>query len=271
MKIKSSIILLVTVVLMMALCAGTAWAEGGNGDGTGGGSDKPLLLDYSSLPDGSTDVATDVSITLTFTKNVVNMAVRDNNSGCFSLTAADGTSVPVSVIMGDDQVDPDIKRIITVEAYGLAPATTYTLTVSGALTSKSGVSLGSPIYLSFTTKAAEPQPAPVPATQPASEPQPLPAETVSASEQSASDQSGPEADAEKEKEDAEAVPETDKEEPTGEELEEKPADALIAVDEGTDAAEEQAAADGPGFPAWAVIPIIAVVAATVIIIARKRK
>lgn len=269
MKIKSSIILLVALLVIIALCPGTARAEGGNGDGTGGGSDKPLLLDYSSLPDGSTDVATDVSITLTFTKNVVNMAVRDNNSGCFSLTAADGTSVPVSVIMGDDQVDPDIKRIITVEAYGLTPATTYTLAVSGALTSKSGVSLGDPIYLSFTTKAAEPQPAPVPATQPASEPHPLPAETVSASEQSASDQSGPEAEGEKE--DAEAVPETEKEEPAGEELEEKPADALIAVDEGTDAAEEQEAADGPGFPAWAVIPIIAVVAAAVIIISRKRK
>ena len=269
MKTKSSIILLVTVVLMMALCAGTAWAEGGNGDGTGGGSDKPLLLDYSSLPDGSTDVGTDVSITLTFTKNVVNMAVRDNNSGCFSLTAADGTSVPVSVIMGDDQVDPDIKRIITVEAYGLALATTYTLTVSGALTSKSGVSLGDPIYLSFTTKAAEPQPAPEPAPQPAAEPQPASTETVTEKEQPASDQT--EAESEKEKDNAEAVSEPEKEEPDTEQQEEKPADALIAADEEADVAEDQAQAAGSGFPAWAVIPIIAVVAAAVIIIARKKK
>lgn len=269
MKIRKTIPLLMTVLALFALCAAPAWAEGG--DGSGGGSDKPLMLDYSSLPDGSTDVATDVSITLTFTKNVVNMTVRDNNSGCFSLVSSDGTSVPVSVIMGDDQVDPDIKRIITVEAYGLAPSTTYTLTVSGALTSKSGVSLGSPVYLSFTTKAADPQPAPAPAAQPAADPQPVPVETVTENEQPASDQPEPEAEAEKEKEDAEAVPATEKEETTAEEQEEKPADPLIAAEEGTDDADEQAAVDGPGFPAWAVIPIIAVVAATVIIIARKRK
>ncbi len=269
MKLKHSIIFIVTVLLMILLTTGTAWAEGGNGDGSGGGSDKPLLLDYSSLPNGSTDVATDVSITLTFTKNVVNMAVRDNNSGCFSLTSADGASIPVSVIMGDDQVDPDIKRIITVEAYGLSPATTYTLTISGALTSKSGVSLGDPVYLSFTTKAAEPQPAPEPAPQPAADPQPTSTETVTEKEQPASDQT--EAESEKEKENAEAVSEPEKEEPDTEQQEEKPADALIAADEEADVAEDQAQAAGSGFPAWAVIPIIAVVAAAVIIIARKKK
>ena len=271
MKFKHSIILIVTVLLMILLTTGTAWAEGGNGDGSGGGSDKPLLLDYSSLPNGSTDVATDVSITLTFTKNVVNMAVRDNNSGCFSLTSADGASIPVSVIMGDDQVDPDIKRIITVEAYGLSPATTYTLTISGALTSKSGVSLGDPVYLSFTTKAAEPQPAPEPAPQPAAEPQPASTETVTEKEQPASDQTEAEAESEKEKENAEAVSAPEKEEPDTEQQEEKPADALIAADEEADVAEDQAQAAGSGFPAWAVIPIIAVVAAAVIIIARKKK
>jgi hypothetical protein len=269
MKLKHSIIFIVTVLLMILLTTGTAWAEGGNGDGSGGGSDKPLLLDYSSLPNGSTDVATDVSITLTFTKNVVNMAVRDNNSGCFSLTSADGASIPVSVIMGDDQVDPDIKRIITVEAYGLAPAMTYTLTISGALTSKSGVSLGDPVYLSFTTKAAEPQPAPEPAPQPAAEPQPASTETVTEKEQPASDQT--EAESEKEKDNAEAVSEPEKEEPDTEQQEEKQADALIAADEEADVAEDQAQAAGSGFPAWAVIPIIAVVAAAVIIIARKKK
>ncbi len=269
MKLKHSIIFIVTVLLMILLTTGTAWAEGGNGDGSGGGSDKPLLLDYSSLPNGSTDVATDVSITLTFTKNVVNMAVRDNNSGCFSLTSADGASIPVSVIMGDDQVDPDIKRIITVEAYGLSPATTYTLTISGALTSKSGVSLGDPVYLSFTTKAAEPQPAPEPAPQPAAEPQPASTETVTEKEQPASDQT--EAESEKEKDNAEAVSESEKEEPDTEQQEEKQADALIAADEEADVAEDQAQAAGSGFPAWAVIPIIAVVAAAVIIIARKKK
>ena len=269
MKIRKSILLLLAMFILIALCAGTAWAEGG--DGSGGGSDKPLLLDYSSLPDGSTDVATDVSITLTFTKNVVNMAVRDNNSGCFSLTAADGSSVPVSVIMGDDQVDPDVKRIITVEAYGLSPATTYTLTVSGALTSKSGVSLGNPVYLSFTTKAAEPQPAPAPAPQPAAEPQPAPADTVAVSEQPASEPPEKDAEAEKEKEDAEAASETEKEESDAKQQEEKPAGALIAADESADAAEDQPDAGGSGFPAWVLIPIIAVVAAAVIIIARKRK
>ncbi len=147
------------IVLMLALSPGVcALAEGG--DGSGGGSGNPLTLDWSTVPDGSTDVPTDVTITLTFTKNVVNFTVRDNNMGCFTLVDSGGSRVPIAVIMGDDQVDTSIKRIISISPDPLSPGETYTLIISGNLQAKNGTYLGSDIYLTFTTAGAQETPPP---------------------------------------------------------------------------------------------------------------
>ncbi|MCF0136972.1 MAG: Ig-like domain-containing protein [Oscillospiraceae bacterium] len=143
-----------SAVIVLILSLGTAALADGDGDGSGGGSGEPLMLAGSSVADGSTGISTDVYITLTFSKNVVNFTVKDNNAACISLTDSAGGTVPVSVVMGDDQVDPGIKRIIGVQTSGLKEGETYTLNISGALTSKSGVSLGSPIAISFTTAEA---------------------------------------------------------------------------------------------------------------------
>ena len=157
------------IALVLALSTGVcALAEGG--DGSGGGSGNPLTLDWSTVPDGSTDVPTDVTITLTFTKNVVNFTVRDNNMGCFTLVDSGGSRVPVAVIMGDDQVDPDVKRIISISPDTLSPGETYTLIISGGLQAKNGTYLGSDIALTFTTAGAEETPPPAEET-PAEEPQ----------------------------------------------------------------------------------------------------
>jgi hypothetical protein len=134
-------------------------ADEGDGDGSGGGSGEPLMLDVSSVPDGITGVATDVVITLTFTKNVVNFSVKDNNMTCFTLTDSNGTPVPFSVLMGDDQVDPTIKRIIEIKPEALSPGTAYTLTVLKEVTSKSGVNLEDDVIIHFTTAQAEAAPA----------------------------------------------------------------------------------------------------------------
>lgn len=138
--------------LLTFACA--AFAEGGNGDGTGGGKDKPLALETSSVINGAQNVGLSPEIVLNFNKNVVHFTVRENNMKCFTMTDGSGKSVPVEVIMGDDQVDPSIKRIVTVKPKSaLEPGTVYMLKISKSLTSKSGVSLGKDTYISFTTEA----------------------------------------------------------------------------------------------------------------------
>ena len=136
---KSTVVRITSVifaVLMLISLALNAFAEGGNGDGTGGGKDQPLTLVSSSIPNGSENVSTTPEIVLTFSKNVVNFTVRDNNAKCFSMTDSKGNSVPVDVIMGDDQVDPSIKRIITVKPKSpLTPGETYLLKIGGDITS----------------------------------------------------------------------------------------------------------------------------------------
>ena len=99
----SAMIAAVLLILSFAVCA---FAEGGNGDGTGGGKDQPLTLVSSSIPNGSENVSTTPEIVLTFSKNVVNFTVKDNNEKCFSMIDSKGNNVPIDVIMGDDQVDP---------------------------------------------------------------------------------------------------------------------------------------------------------------------
>ena len=73
------------------------------------------------------------------------------------MTDENGNSVPINVEMGDDQIDPSIKRIITiVPQSALKPGTTYLLKIGGGITSKSGVSIGRDSYISFTTEGKKP-------------------------------------------------------------------------------------------------------------------
>lgn len=159
---KRALSFLAAIIMIFSL--GTVvFADGG--DGSGGGSNEPLMLVSSSVAGGSTNVPTDVYITLTFSKNVVNFTVKANNMACFSMSDSAGNSVPISVIMGDDQVDPSIKRIVGIQANDLKPGETYTLYISGNVTSKIGVSLGSGTSISFTTAGELPQPTKAPDEQ----------------------------------------------------------------------------------------------------------
>lgn len=160
--------------LMFALCLllcsmMTAFAGdgsgGGNGDGTGGGKGQPLVLASSSIANGSENVSQTPQIVLTFSKNVVHFTVRDNNKKCFSMTDEDGKSVAINVLMGDDQVDPSIKRIVTITPQSaLTPGTTYLLKIGGGITSKSGVSIGRDSYIAFTVAGEKPTTAPLTTT-----------------------------------------------------------------------------------------------------------
>ncbi len=149
---RQAISTLIAFFLLLSFAV-SAFAEGGNGDGTGGGKDKPLALETSSIANGAQNVSLKPEIVLNFNKNVVHFTVRDNNMKCFSMTDEGGGNVPVNVIMGDDQVDPSIKRIVTVTPKSsLEPGTVYLLKISKNLTSKSEVTLGKDLYISFTTQ-----------------------------------------------------------------------------------------------------------------------
>ncbi|MBR3553141.1 MAG: Ig-like domain-containing protein [Clostridia bacterium] len=158
---------LVLALILLLSCAIAVTGEGGNGDGTGGGKDKPLTLESSSIANGAENVSQNPQIVLTFSKNVVHFTVRDNNKQCFSMTDEDGNAVPIDVVMGDDQVDPSIKRIITiVPQNALTPGTTYLLVIGGGITSKSGVSIGRDSYISFTVAGEKPAPTEAPTAKP---------------------------------------------------------------------------------------------------------
>ncbi len=149
---KSRTLIKNTVILACLLCfflGPTALA--GTGDGTGGGTGEPLALVNSLPADGQRGVPVGSSIDLEFSKNVINMGVKDNNAPCFKLYQGQQQSA-IKVVMADDQIEPEKKRLVSiVPEEALEPGTTYTLRISGDLTSKSGVSLGREVKVSFTT------------------------------------------------------------------------------------------------------------------------
>ena len=169
MKRILSFLLLVLLIFSLAL---SVFAEGG--DGSGGGKDVPLGLESSSIPDGSTDVPLDEDIILNFNKNVVNFTVKENNMTCFALKDSKGTNIPITVIMGDDQIDRDIRRIITIHPSSLSEGETYALTISRKLQAKSGATLGDDIIISFSTvkPATTNTPAPTMTSTPTTTPSP---------------------------------------------------------------------------------------------------
>lgn len=143
--------ILLAVVFCLAIMAAPALS--GQGDGSGGGQNNPLTLVSSAPSAGQEDVELPVLIKLSFSKNVINMTVSDNNRKCFSLYSADGVLVPIEVIMADDQIEPEKKRDIAVKPLqDLKPGTSYTLKVSQELRSKSGVCLEKPVSITFVTK-----------------------------------------------------------------------------------------------------------------------
>ncbi|WP_418790775.1 Ig-like domain-containing protein [Phosphitispora sp. TUW77] len=140
------------VIVLATFSAGDALAEDGSGDSSGGGKDNPLILVSSNPEDGQENVLLTTEIKLTFNKNVVNMSVRDNNMKCFSLTDNTGNTVQINVIMADDQMEPEKRREIVLQpASQLEAGTNYTLEISPELTSKSGVTLGQIVAVTFIT------------------------------------------------------------------------------------------------------------------------
>ena len=124
------------------------------GNGTGGGENRgiPVELSSSSVANGQNGVPVTGLITLTFSKNVVNMSVGDANKAHFTLTDSNGSLVPINIVMADDQMEPDKKRDVIIQpVQPLRPGERYTLTIAKGLQSKSGDATQDDIRIAFTT------------------------------------------------------------------------------------------------------------------------
>ncbi|NTW70792.1 MAG: Ig-like domain-containing protein [Eubacteriaceae bacterium] len=148
----------IMIVLSLMVMGGSVLASGsgtGSGSGSGGGSADPLKLESSTIANNEKNVETGRKILLVFSKNVVNMSVRDSNMSAFSMTDETGNKVSINVVMVDDNVDPERRNDVIIQVVGgLQTGKTYALKIGSKLESKSGDVLGAPVTITFSTVAA---------------------------------------------------------------------------------------------------------------------
>ncbi|SCZ81823.1 Ig-like domain-containing protein [Acidaminobacter hydrogenoformans] len=145
-------LLLALLLLPATISMASGGGGGGTGGGTGGNSTEPLTLVSSTVMDGQTEVGLTPEITMVFSKNVTDLSVKEANLTCFALEKKDGGEVGFEVIMADSQVEPEKKNDVVVRPSAeLEAGTQYIVTISKALTSKSGASLAEDVTISFTT------------------------------------------------------------------------------------------------------------------------
>lgn len=153
-KFKRVLFYTFMLISLLAVTVNSVQAAGGDvsGDGSGGGSGNPLTLVSSQPATGASNVPQNIRIKLVFSKNVVNMTVKENNLKCFTLVSKDGKPLSIEVLMPDDQIQPELKREIeVVPNKGLLAGTEYNLKIAPNLTSKSGVTLGQQVVVAFST------------------------------------------------------------------------------------------------------------------------
>lgn len=132
-------------------------AANGDGSGNGGNQGEPLTLASASITDGQNNVPLKPQIKLVFSKNVVNMTIRDANKKCFSLLNDKGNNISIQVEMADDQIDFEKRDdVLITPTKNLLPGSRYIIKIAPDLQSKSGVKLGKEIRISFKTLGTAP-------------------------------------------------------------------------------------------------------------------
>ena len=147
-KIMTLFMAIMMVLIPVNVFAAGGGNGGGNGSGNGSGKEEGLFVESVSIEDGEI-LGSDESITLVFSKNVVNAEVAEANMALFQVQDSKGTEVEIKVGMADDQVEPDKKNDVVIEfPQGLSDGD-YTLTAKSGITSKSGVVMEKDYTLSF--------------------------------------------------------------------------------------------------------------------------
>jgi len=138
---------LILAVLLVAVLA--TWTISAVAQSSG---KNPLVLEgFRMTDDLNEEGQRTVIIEFTFSKNVVNMVVSDNNSKCFEvIDKEDGSEVPLEVEMADDQIEREKRNNINlIIKDGIESLKTYQVIVSPELESKSGEKLGEELVLEF--------------------------------------------------------------------------------------------------------------------------
>lgn len=144
--------IMLALSLIVVSTFGFASAKNGNGSGSGKNSGQALAVQTSSVKSGDKDVYKNNTIDLTFSKNVVNLSVMENNSKCFHLCDKDGNVVSIKITFPDDQVKPDYKNhVFVTPEKELTANSEYTLVIDKALTAKNQTTLKEDYKLAFTT------------------------------------------------------------------------------------------------------------------------
>ncbi|MDM8533639.1 Ig-like domain-containing protein [Clostridiaceae bacterium HSG29] len=134
MKKKLIIVLVVLQLIMVVSFAGN----------------KQLEFVSSSINDGDTEVSMEAEINLEFSNNVTNMKVKDNNISAFSLVNGKGENIDIDVIVPDEQINPELKRMITIKPVNdLVKGESYTLVIDKKLSSKNESTLKENIEINF--------------------------------------------------------------------------------------------------------------------------
>ncbi|WP_461204690.1 Ig-like domain-containing domain [Clostridium sp. DL1XJH146] len=147
-NMKKKVSMVLGVALLLNLFTLTIFAE----------EKKALGLEASSIKNEE-EVSLDTKeITLEFSNNVINMAVKDDNMKCFDIVDGAGNSIDFEVVMGDDQIEPEKKRIITLELQEeLKAGESYKVIISSEVTAKNGNALGEDVEINFSAEAGSSQ------------------------------------------------------------------------------------------------------------------
>ncbi|MEN6461552.1 MAG: Ig-like domain-containing protein [Syntrophomonas sp.] len=149
------LILLFSIIFAPLSRAASSSVAPGNGDGQGQNADIALTLVSSSVADGATNVPVNPVIQLNFNKNVVNIAVMENNSKCFHLTDENGAPVPIRIIFPDDQTQSEFKRnVFIIPQEKLKINSKYELAVDSKLCAKNNTNIDSAHVITFEAGAA---------------------------------------------------------------------------------------------------------------------
>ena len=137
--------ILVFAMIMIMMLSMTVFAGDNNGQ-------SQLMMKETIPADGAEDIPVNQEIKLSFSNNVINSTIMENNMTCLQLVDSDGNDIDIAIFMADDQIHPDQKRdIIITPAVNLAENMTYTLKINGDLSGKNGNTLGEELTVSFST------------------------------------------------------------------------------------------------------------------------
>ena len=117
---------------------------------------RQLSLLSSSVMNGDRNAPLNPLIQLDFNKNIVNFTIARHNVTCYHLTDKEGNSVPINVILPDDQLQSRVKSSIFISPLEpLKPRTEYALIIDNDLTAKNGDYIDIAYKIKFTTGTSE--------------------------------------------------------------------------------------------------------------------